>query len=99
MAQRRRRRPPRRPRRRRYHGRGRLTVLTRFLSFLVICSAIAAALILFFKTQNFVVSGNRRYTEQEIIDTMDAANYVGGAREIVDKMVEAAESTVGRKVE
>ena len=38
-------------------------------------------------------------TEQEIIDTMDAANYVGGAREIVDKMVEAAESTVGRKVE
>ena len=69
MAQRRRRRPPRRPRRRRYHGRGRLTVLTRFLSFLVICSAIAAALILFFKTQNFVVSGNRRYTEQEIIDS------------------------------
>ena len=38
-------------------------------------------------------------TEQEIIDTMDAANYVGGAREIVDKMVEAAESIVGRKVE
>ena len=37
--------------------------------------------------------------EQEVIDTMDAANYVGGAREIVDKMVEAAESTVGRKVE
>ena len=34
-----------------------------------------------------------------IIDTMDAANYVGGAREIVDKMVEAAEETVGRKVE
>lgn len=70
MAPRNRRKPPRRPRRRRrYHGRGRLTVLTRFLSFLVICSAIAAALILFFKTQNFVVSGNQRYTEQEIIDS------------------------------
>lgn len=70
MAPRKRRRPSRRPyRRRRYHGRGRLTVVTRFLSFLVICSAIAAALILFFKTQKFVVSGNQRYTEQQIIDS------------------------------
>ena len=70
MATQRRRRPPRRPRRRRrYHGRGRLTVLTRFLSFLLICSAIAAALILFFKTQDFVISGNVRYTEQEVIDS------------------------------
>ena len=60
----------RRPRRRnrRYRGRGRLTVLLRFLSFLVICSAIVAALILFFKIQKIVVSGNQRYTEQEIID-------------------------------
>ena len=70
MATQRRRRPPRRPRRRRrYHGRGRLTVLIRFLSFLLICSAIAGALILFFKTQNFVVSGNVRYTEQAVIDS------------------------------
>ncbi len=38
-------------------------------------------------------------TEQEIIDTMNPANYVGGAREIVDKMVAAAEDAVGRKVE
>ena len=38
-------------------------------------------------------------TEQEIIDTMDAANYVGGAREIVDKMVSAAEETIGRTAE
>lgn len=59
----------RRPRRRnrRYRGRGRLTVLLRFFSFLVICSAIVAALILFFKIQKIVVSGNQRYTEQEII--------------------------------
>ena len=70
MAMQRRRRPPRRPRRRRrYHGRGRLTVLTRFLSFLLICSAIAAALILFFKVQTFMVSGNARYTEQEIVES------------------------------
>ena len=37
-------------------------------------------------------------TEEEIIATMDAANYVGGAREIVDKMVEAAENVTGRQV-
>lgn len=38
-------------------------------------------------------------TPEEIIATMDAANYVGGSREIVDKMVAAAEDVVGRKVE
>ena len=38
-------------------------------------------------------------TKDEIIATMDAANYIGGAREIVDKMVEAAENVTGRKVE
>lgn len=38
-------------------------------------------------------------TPDEIIATMDASNYVGGAREIVDKMVVAAEDVVGRKVE
>ena len=36
---------------------------------------------------------------EEIIATMDAANYVGGAREIVDKMVDAAENVTGKKVE
>ena len=38
-------------------------------------------------------------TPEEIVATMDASNYVGGAREIVDKMVAAAEDVVGRKVE
>lgn len=38
-------------------------------------------------------------TPDEIVATMDAANYVGGAREIVDKMVATAEDVVGRKVE
>jgi adenylosuccinate lyase len=37
-------------------------------------------------------------TKEEIVETMDAANYVGGAREIVDKMVEAAESILDREV-
>ncbi|MBQ8180316.1 MAG: adenylosuccinate lyase [Candidatus Methanomethylophilaceae archaeon] len=38
-------------------------------------------------------------SKEEIVATMDAANYVGGAREIVDKMVAAAEDVTGRKVE
>lgn len=38
-------------------------------------------------------------TPDEITAVMDPANYVGGAREIVDTMVEAAENVVGRKVE
>jgi len=37
-------------------------------------------------------------SKDEIIATMDAANYVGGAREIVDKMVEAAENILDRQV-
>ncbi|MBR4503891.1 MAG: adenylosuccinate lyase [Candidatus Methanomethylophilaceae archaeon] len=38
-------------------------------------------------------------TREEIVQTMDAANYVGGAREIVDNMVAEAEKALGRKVE
>lgn len=38
-------------------------------------------------------------TREEIVETMDPSNYVGGAREIVDKMVAAAEDIVGRKAE
>ena len=95
MARQRRRRPARRPahrpyRRRRYHGRGKLTVLTRFLSFLIICSAIAGALILFFKVQSFVVSGNRRYTEQEIIDSTGV--------EIGDNMYLLNKYAIGRQI-
>ncbi|MBR7152255.1 MAG: adenylosuccinate lyase [Candidatus Methanomethylophilaceae archaeon] len=38
-------------------------------------------------------------TPEEIVATMDASNYVGGAREIVDNMVAEAERVLGRKVE
>ena len=37
-------------------------------------------------------------TPEEIVTTMDASNYVGGAREIVDRMVAEAEKVTGRKV-
>jgi len=38
-------------------------------------------------------------TPEEIAATMDASNYVGGSREIVDKMVSAAEEATGRTVQ
>lgn len=41
----------------------------------------------------------RKYlTEKEIIDLMDAANYVGASKEITDKMVSAVEDALGKKV-
>lgn len=41
----------------------------------------------------------RKYlTEKEIIDLMNAANYVGASKEITDKMVSAVEDALGKKV-
>ena len=57
-----------RRRRNKRYRRSRLTVPIRFLSFLLICGAIAAAMILFFKVQAVVVDGNSRYTDQDILD-------------------------------
>ncbi|MDR2698592.1 MAG: adenylosuccinate lyase [Candidatus Methanoplasma sp.] len=37
-------------------------------------------------------------TEEEIVSVMDPANYTGGAKDIVDKMVSAAEEALERKV-
>jgi adenylosuccinate lyase len=37
-------------------------------------------------------------TKEDIVNVMDPANYVGGAREIVDKMVSAVEECVDKKV-
>lgn len=57
-----------RRRRNKRYRRGRLTVLLRFLSFLVICAAIAAALILFFKVETIEVTGNLRYTQEQVLE-------------------------------
>ena len=45
-----------------------MTVFLRFFSFLLICGAIVAALLLFFKVDTLEVQGNARYTEEEILD-------------------------------
>ena len=56
--------------RRRHSGRrrrGSLSFLYKLLSMLVICGAIVAALTLFFRVNTVVVSGQQRYTQQQIL--------------------------------
>ena len=57
-------------RRRRYNHkrrRGGFTFLYKLLAFVLICTAIALALTLFFRIRTIQVSGNDRYTREEII--------------------------------
>jgi len=48
------------------YRRGRLTIVSRILSFAVICAAIVAALILFFKVESVEITGNERYSDEQI---------------------------------
>ena len=48
--------------------RGGFSFLYKLLTFVVICTAIAVALTLFFKVEDITVTGNDRYTQQQIID-------------------------------
>ena len=61
-------------RRRRYNHkrrRGSLSFLYKLLAFVLICTAIALALTLFFRIRSIEVSGNQRYSRQEIIDAAE----------------------------
>lgn len=57
----------RRNRRRRRRNRGRFGVLYKLLSILLILAAILAGCIIFFRVNTMVVSGNSRYTQEEIL--------------------------------
>lgn len=48
--------------------RGSLSFLYKLLSMLVICGAIVAALTLFFRVNTVVVTGQQRYTQQQVVD-------------------------------
>ena len=47
--------------------RGRFSFLMKLLCILLIAGAVVAALTVFFKVQSITVSGNARYTSEEII--------------------------------
>lgn len=53
---------------RRRNTRGSFAFIYRLMIFVVICGAIAAALALFFKVDQVEVSGNDRYSTQEIVE-------------------------------
>jgi len=53
-------------RRNKRYRRSRLTVVVRLLSFAVICAAIVSALILFFKVETVEITGNERYTDDQV---------------------------------
>lgn len=58
----------RRTRRTRKRRRGSFALLYRLLAFVLICTAIALALTLFFRIRTISVSGNSRYTSEAIIE-------------------------------
>ena len=61
-------------RRKRYNHkrrRGSLSFLYKLLAFVLICTAIALALTLFFRIRTIDVSGSQRYSAQEIIDAAE----------------------------
>ena len=54
-------------RRNRRRRRGRYSFLLKLFGFLVAAAAVAAAVTLFFRMDHIVVSGNERYTEDEVL--------------------------------
>jgi Cell division septal protein len=52
----------------RRHRRGRFGFLYKLISVLVICAAVIAALTLFFRVDTITVSGESRYTSQQVLD-------------------------------
>ena len=57
----------RRSRYNRRRRRGGFSLIYKFLTFVVICAAIAVALTLFFKVEDITVTGNERYSQQQIV--------------------------------
>ena len=55
-----------RNRRRRRKRKGSFSFLYKLLMFFVICGAIVAAMAVFFKVDSIEVTGNSRYTPEEI---------------------------------
>ena len=86
--------------------RGQFGVLYKLLSVLVICGAIIAALTLFFRVDTIVVSGQERYTSQEIQDATGIAqgdnlfllNKYDVAQNIVKALPYVEEIRISRKL-
>lgn len=86
--------------------RGRFSALLRLLCTALVIGAIVAAMTLFFKVQNIVVSGNERYREEEIVavsgikleDNLFLLNKYNAAQSIFEQLPYIEETTIHRKL-
>ena len=78
-----------RNRRRRRKRKGSFSFLYKLLMFFVICGAIVAAMAVFFKVDSIEVTGNSRYTPEEIADSGNI--HVGNNMFLINKF-KAAEA-------
>ena len=84
--------------------RGRFSFLMKLLCILLIAGAVVAALTVFFKVQSITVSGNARYTSEEIIaasgieieDNLFLLNKYSAAQAIFEKLPYVEELTIIR---
>lgn len=95
-----------RNRRRRRKRKGSFSFLYKLLMFFAICGAIVAALAVFFKVDTIEVTGNSRYTAQEIAesgnihvgDNLFLINKFGAAEEITRKLPYISSVRISRKL-
>lgn len=81
--------------------RGRFSFLMKLLCILLIAGAVVAALTVFFKVQSITVSGNARYTSEEIVaasgieieDNLFLLNKYSAAQAIFEKLPYVEEAT------
>ncbi len=96
----------RKNRRGRRRNRGRFSVLYKLLSILIILAAIVAGCIIFFRVNTMVVSGNSRYSQEEILsasqvkqgDNLFTLNKYLIARNILTSLPYVDEVSISRKL-
>lgn len=86
--------------------RGRFSALWRILCTALVTGAIVAAMTLFFKVQDVVVSGNERYREEEVVqasgiekeDNLFLLNKYKAAQTIFEQLPYVEEASINRKL-
>lgn len=86
--------------------RGRFSALLKLVCVLLITGAVIAALTLFFKVQDVVVSGNARYSQEEVIaasgiaveDNLFLLNKYSAAQAIFEQLPYIEEASIHRKL-
>ena len=96
----------RRNRRRKVRKRGQFGFLYKLMSFLIICVAIIAGSMVFFRVDTIIVTGNERYTQEEIIavtgieqgDNLFTLNKFSIVQDILAQLPYMAEVNITRKL-